>query len=560
MRTKKEPRYYQLDAVKAIIASWRNGNVPCASISTGGGKSLIAAMLAEQALKQNKRVIIFVPTMELCQQNFKELAEYTDYPMALGVCCSKLQKFQTQKQAVIATYTSFLRRRTKSGAFDLMITDESHLISSDPDSSYQKIIRSLKRLNPNMLMCGLTATPYRQHGMLTEDSIKGKATFNHLCYQSDISKLIREGYLSHVESISGDIEIDLTQVGIKGGDYDTQKMGVKFDEICADAVADMRLKFVAYNISTAIIFASTVANARKILEEWGDNTTMRLVYGEMSEHDRKETIKWIKDSSHEKRYIVNVGVLTTGFDHSALDCVVLMRATRSLGLYIQMAGRVIRAHADKETGFIIDYGSNIDRHGSIDSTILPKTKKKEGDAPVKYCHLCGVENRAAAKKCSGCEAEFISLDDRGLYQMRSKAEVLALKERSGWQTFEVGKISWSIKKSVKTGKPMLQAHFFPPEDDFGFDLVSFHNQLYCIEHDGIAKIIAERFFINLFKDVNDFYECKREGFTCENMLILLENNYNDLFKRIDTITIGAQKDNKKYMEIKGTPIFREITK
>lgn len=828
---KKIPRYFQNEAVRAIIASWKLGYTPCACMSTGSGKALTASILAEKALKQNKRALILVPTMELCQQNFKELAEYTDYPMALGMCCSKLQKFQTQKQAVIATYTSFLSRRARSGAFDLLIIDECftgdtlistvdgekridkvrlgdliynaygygevkaiskkisnkiykvrlgngteikttnnhpiftqygwirsedldkrhviigiqdmrklrkkdnskqkkqcfqnkkrkisisrmgaingelqnnkillnklleterecyvggwrkrkderelkenwsqtsnswrqrkringatknndgdirrwlgsgaankdkcwsqkwclsellqgrhwerkfknsnrtgrsftqrekeiarskkgcfsnfnrvesvqieesrsdtavynlqvsghpsyfaggilvhncHLVSPEPDTSYQKIIRSLKRQNPKMLICGLTATPYRAHGMLTEDSIKGKATFNHLCYETDIARLISEGYLSHVESISGDIEIDLSSVGIKGGDYDTQKMGVKFSEICSDAVKDMRLKFAAYDIKTALIFASTLENARQILTEWGDNNTMRLVYGDMSEHDRKAAIKWMKEG-HGNRYIVNVGVLTTGFDFTALECVCLMRATKSLGLYIQMVGRVIRAHDDKEKGYLLDFGTNIERHGSIDKTIPPKTKKKEGDAPVKYCLLCGVENRAAAKKCKECEAEFISENETGLYAMRSKAEALALKAQASWQEYKVGKIEWGTSTSASNGKPMITAYFYEPEDDYGFGTHYFHKQSFCIEHGGTAQTIAEAFFRKLFVNNRDFYELKGAGFTCENLLVLLQDHYGQFFRRIDTLTIGKQASNGKYSEIK----------
>jgi DNA repair protein RadD len=176
----------------------------------------------------------------------------------------------------------------------------------------------------------------------------------------------------------------LSSVGIKGGDYDTQKMGVKFAEICSDAVKDMRVKFEAYNIKTALIFASNIENAEMILSEWNDSETMRIVHGKMTEPERRAAIHWIK-KGHGNRYIVNVGVLTTGFNHAALDCVVLMRATKSTGLYVQMVGRVLRAHDDKKKGYLIDYGTNIERLGRVDGGIKAKTHKKKGNAPTKLC-------------------------------------------------------------------------------------------------------------------------------------------------------------------------------
>lgn len=549
--TKKELRYYQRDAIRAIIASLRADNTPCASISTGGGKSLVAADLSDKTLKQGRRVLQLVPTMELCKQNFTELFEYTDYKQELGVCCSKLGKYQVNKKAVIATHTSFLSRRTKAGAFDLLICDECHLVSPEEQSTYQKIIRSLKRLNPNMKIVGLTATPYRSHGMIHEDSLKGKATFNHLCYESDIAQLISDGYLSHVESISGDVSIDLTGVGTVGGDYDTKKMGVKFGEICADAVADMRVKFAAYDIKTALVFCSTLENARAVLDCWGDKSTMRIVYGDMTKPDRDSAIQWLKNG-HGTRIIVNVGVLTTGFDFSALDCVVLLRATKSLGLYIQMVGRVIRAHTDKERGYLLDYGTNIERHGSIDKTILPKTKKRAGEAPQKFCKVdsggCGALNLAAAKKCKECGAEFISEDERGNYSMRSKAAALALTV----QRFDIVQVDFSQQISKNTGDAMIKMEFYDEislmvEDGYQKPV---HSAFMCLDHGGQAANIARSMLKGMMIEPKQYYTLKNEELSVESILYLLQNHYADFFKTITKIAIWDNKDNPKYKDFK----------
>jgi DNA repair protein RadD len=153
---KKTLRPHQREAIKAIIDSLRAGKVPVASCSVGFGKSLVLADLCEKALKQGKRVLQLVPTKELCEQNYLEMFEHTDFKQDIGICCAKLNKYQTKHNCVIATNTSFLSRRAKSGAFDLLLVDEAHLFSPTYESTYQKIYRSLLRLNQNLKMVGVT--------------------------------------------------------------------------------------------------------------------------------------------------------------------------------------------------------------------------------------------------------------------------------------------------------------------------------------------------------------------------------------------------------------------
>lgn len=536
--TKKTPYPHQREAVRAIIQSWRDSKIPVASCATGFGKSFVAAILAEKALQQGKRSLILVPSKELCEQNYREFFEWTDNKASIGICCSKLEKFQTTRPAVVATWTSFLNRRATSGAFDLVIIDESHLVSPDSDSTLQKILRSLYRLNPNLKLCGLTGTPYRAHGMIHEDSIKGKATFNHLCYESDIVQLINDGFLSRVELINNAVSVDLTGVSIVRGEYDATKAGVKFSEILPDAVADMRVKFQQYNITTAIIFASNIANAEMVIEQWRDKTTMRIVHGKMAESERKSAIHWLKEGQDgTQRYIVNVGVLTTGFDYKTLECVVLLRATISKGLYIQMVGRVIRSHDEKECGYLIDYGSNVDRHGSIDGIIPPKTVKTVGKSPTKLCLECETVNNAGAKKCKECGAEFIpDQNAEGKYSMRTNTKIL----RDSWKTVDVDYMMFGVSTS-KSGLDMLKIGYY--DDDS--ELIA--SQLLCLNHDGVAKIIAQQKILQFLKDSSYFYMMATENMlTSESIAELMMAQYSDYFKKVVSVTVGAQGGEGKY--------------
>jgi len=567
---KKTPRYYQRDAYNSLIKSalkprpgTANGfEIPYASMCTGSGKSLVAAMITNKVLNQGGRVLQLVPSKELCEQNYEEAWHYVDKPELLGICCAKLHRAQVDRKAVIATYTSFLRRRAHSGAFNLLICDEAHGINPDQDSSYWKIIRSLLRLNPSMKIIGLTATPYRmEQGMLHNDCFKGKALFTGMAYETHIPTMIKEGYLSHVESISGDVEADMAGVSVTSqGDYNTDQMGVKFDAIVKDAVADMGVKFAAHNIQTALIFASNLTNARHILSEWND-PSMRLVHGDMGDKERRETIDWIKHGTG-KRYVVNVGVLTTGFDHTALDCVVLMRATMSLGLYVQMVGRVIRAHDDKALGYVIDYGSNIERHGPIDATLPPKTKKRRGEAPKKLCTLildesvefegvqykrgqeCNYANILAAKFCRKCGGEFISENEEGKYSMRSKAQILAAKVEAETIRYDVEGVVYTKSYSRKDSIPMIKMLIY------GQDAELIHTHYICLDHPGGMAAKARNFVMELFKRYEDYYELGHAGVTVDNMCHLL-NNAEQYFKKIVAVTVrpGANRKFKELVEV-----------
>ena len=360
---KKTLRPYQQEACKQLHVSMHQGDKPYAAMITGTGKSLVLAALTNRYIEQGKRVLQLVPRLELVQQNYEELFNYTDNKSAIGIVCGQLGKKQNHKQVVIAMASSFVNLRATSGSFDYCLVDECHRLSIKPESqkqaTYQKIVETLLRINPAIKICGVTGTPYRlDQGELHESSHKSLPFFNAKVYDTSIDpglkKLIEDGYLSHIETLNTNVSVDLDGVKRSGNDYNIKQAGVKFDAIIDNAVKDMKHLFELHDIQTAIIFTSNVANAQHILNEWGDTSSMRIICGDetvCSKQQRKEAIDWMKNGKG-CRYIVNVDILTEGFDYKALECVVLLRATISPGLLVQMVGRVIRPHDDKTHGYL----------------------------------------------------------------------------------------------------------------------------------------------------------------------------------------------------------------
>ena len=545
---KKQLRYFQSDAIDSVIADIKAGEVPYINAVTGFGKSIVMADLTERALIKNKRVLQLVPNHTLCTQNHAQTLSYITDKRALGVCSAKTGKFETFKQAVIATQTSFLRRRNSSGAFDVLLVDECDMISPDENTTYQKIIKSLRRLNPKMVMVGLTGSPVRQdQGFLHDPVKKGNVIFTKCSYESDIPRLIKEGYLSEVKVLNTHVHADMEGVRIVRGDFDQNEAGVKFERILDDAVNDFKQLFIDNEIKTSLIFASNLSNAQKIVDAYGSPSECKLAHGDMNETERNYLINWLKNGSGS-RHLVNVGLYTRGFDFPALEALVFMRATSSLRLYLQMIGRLLRTHEDKEYGFLCDYGSNVTRFGPIDNLTPPKPPR-EGDAPKKKCLAvieesisfeeldykegdeCGYFNNLSAKKCKCCGALFISDNETGLYSMKTKGDILKEKQEQQTKTIPVKDVLFELAHSKKDGAPMIKLLFYDEHDGHII------NGYLCLDHPN--KNLATAQLMSLMKNKRDYYKLSTTtgGASVKAILYLFENHYDDFFNRIKSVTV-----------------------
>lgn len=565
-----ELRDYQKQAVMSIINDWRQGLNGYANIITGGGKSIVIAELIRRCLLQNYRVLNLVPTMELCKQNYDEIVGYIGSTDNVGVVCAALNKKQGHRQVVVAMTDSYLNNRFKFGAFDVVLIDECDLVSYNPDSKYQRIISAFVQLNSRVKFAGFTGSPYRMGTGVIENPHHeyGRSLFDKrsFCTDSIIPSMIECGYLSRIESISGDIQADLTDVKLNSlGDYNTELMAVKFDIIIPHAVRDMVVKINAYDISTALIFASNIANATKIMDEYKYATgldNIRMVTGEAAKkHDRKKNIEWFEQSPGQ-RIIVNVGILTRGYNFRALGCIVFMRSTMSLNLYVQIMGRLIRAHNEKECGYAIDYGGNIERHGAIDAIKPPQPKTKDGKANKKECLMvstivatrmingddytlmpgfkCGYMNHNSAKACALCDAEFIpDQDAMGGYSMRSHAEALKANETKKHKDYEITGV-WFDRQTSKSGEMMLVVKYYSGE-------TVAHRQFLCLNHSGYARHEAVKFLKFWAKNPMDIDELYSAGeLNSEAMLSIMDDEVmlNTYFKAVKSITLKNKKDSK----------------
>lgn len=375
-------RPYQESAIKALWSLWREKpfSVPLIVAPTGSGKTKILAETCRLVLEKKPEFRIFVVThrKELIEQNAIELYEQLQIP--IGIYSAGLGQKKIRKVTCAGVQSIYKKKEIVA---DLVIVDEAHLISSNDDSMYQKLIVTLRAANNTVRFCGLTATAYR----MDQGSLLG-GFFTDIAYDIDVGRLVDEGYLCKlISKPKGDI--DFTNVERSGFDYKQsaleEVMSPHVFEHCQEILRQTKDR------KSILIFCSGVKHAKDVSEHMkalGEKA--EYVHGEMIPMERDQIIRRFK--SGETKILANCDILTTGFNYPSLECIVLLRATRSTGLYVQIVGRGMRTSLGKENCLVLDFGGNIQRHGPIDCVKVKIEKDKKAKikkAPTKTCPACG---------------------------------------------------------------------------------------------------------------------------------------------------------------------------
>ena len=402
-----ELRDYQKESVDGLYNYWASkaGDNPLVVAPTGSGKTAILAQVIKDAMSYpDTRVLVVTHVKELLEQGASGLLKL--YPEAdFGIYSAGLKQKVLNKPITFAGIQSVWERAYDMvPAPDLVLIDEAHLLPKNTETRYNRFIADLKICNPEIKVVGLTATPYR---LDTGYLHKGKgAIFDGIAHDIPVSMLMDQGYLSPVISKGGIKQIDLTGVGKRGGEFiESELATAASDPELVESTVKEIVK-LASDRKSWLVFSSGVNHAHLLADEFErHDINVGVVTGTDSSAVREKTIADFK--SGELQCLINVNVLTTGFDHPGVDCVCLVRATASCGLYIQMIGRGTRVSEGKENCLILDYGSNVERHGFIDQ-VKPKDKMSggNGEAPVKQCESCQTIIHIAAKICPECGFEF----------------------------------------------------------------------------------------------------------------------------------------------------------
>lgn len=465
-------RPYQQAAVDAFYQTIRD-KVPGHGLiehATGLGKSVIIAKVAADMHNWGRRVLILAHVAELLEQNHAKLQAMLP-EITVGLYSAGLKRRDINATPLVAGIQSIHNKAAQ--VFpppDVAIIDECHLLSPNAGSMYRKFLSDLWQQNPKMRLLGLTATPYRLKGgclISSKDSL-----FSHTIHKFSMGDGIREGYLSPVTSKASPVQADLTGVTTQNGDFNQAEMAARFSPaLTLKALEDLLQK--AHDRRSILIFAANVEHA-EFITECLDGAAM--VDGSTPKETRARLIEDFRQ--RRLRFLVNVNVLTTGFDAPNVDCIGLLRATKSPGLYVQIVGRGTRKAEGKQNCLLLDFGGNIERFGPVEHIKL--RKKSDGSteaqgAPVKTCPKCEEKVHAGVLECPACHFRFPAI----MATHQTKASEAAVLEGIEDDIRDVSHWFWERHKG-KGGKPdTVQITYF-------CGLAQFRQWL-CPEHEGYAR-------------------------------------------------------------------------
>jgi DNA repair protein RadD len=393
-------RWYQDEACKAAWTSLctSSGN-PVIVLPTGAGKSLVIAELCRAAVQDYRgRVIVLAHRKELLEQNADKINRLLPWGISLGMYSAGLKSRKTDTDIVVAGIQSVFKRAAEFGERHMILCDECHLVPRDGEGMYRTFLDDLRAINPKLRMVGLTATPFRtgEGALCRQDGL-----FQRICYSAGIQKLIADGYLCPVTNRVGESSVDTSGLHIRGGEFVPGEVERLFD--FGPQVENAAREIVAKSAGrhSVLVFCSGVSHAGHVAAAIAALSGERcgVVTGDTLPMERANLLEQFK--RQQLRFLCNVDVLTTGFDAPNIDCIAILRATMSPGLFAQMCGRGLRIDASKQDCLILDFGENIQRHGPIDALDYGKDRQKSGlgDAPTKTCPNCGETVELSAKSC-----------------------------------------------------------------------------------------------------------------------------------------------------------------
>lgn len=480
-----------LDELWAWFGKHEGGN-PIVEACVGAGKSLMIAALAQRADAEfpGTRVLVLVHQKELLEQNVDKLVRI--WPEAnVGLYSAAIGRKQLGCQLTYATIGSIYKKAHELGRIDIVLADECHLINPKEVGMWRKFITDLAKYNPHTRVIGWTGTPFRGNGVwLTAGE---DALFTNIATRVKMKELLELGFLAPLVPAPTVARIDTRDVRMSGDDYVVSELAKVTDkeelvEATCDEIVDL-----AKDRKRWLVFAVTIAHAehvRDALRQRGVNA--EVVSAETPKAERNTLINAFRRG--EIKCLVNVAVLTTGFDVPEVDFIALLRATKSPVLYVQIAGRGMRCvGADinesiangKANCLWADFTDTTANMGPVDAVRgrQQPAGKRKGVAPFKLCPECGSQNHAAATACADCFHPFPEPERIKHGAEASAAAILSSQQDSMFLTVPVTEVRY--KMHHKEGSPpSLRVEYYD-------GIMRAASEWVCLSHQGYARTKAE---------------------------------------------------------------------
>lgn len=336
-------------------------------LPTAWGKSILTAFVAKHT---QDKLIVLQPSKELLEQNFKKYdALCGGFGSNAGIYSASFGK-REMAQITYATIGSIknLGAEFKRMGYTKVLIDEAHLYPREADSMLGRFLKESEITH----VLGITATPVKLQTnrdrdgqtfsklvMLTSRSKKGNF-FKEIIHVGQVSEMVRLGYWSKLRYEAAGFDDSLLVFNSSKSEYTEESVQRAYD---ANGGTEAVLRALDHlsDRKHILVFVPSVADAKSLSERYPDSA---VIYGDMDKRDRENTINEFR--AGRIRVIFNVRVLSTGFDYTGIDCIVLGISTASIALYYQIIGRATRIDAGKEDALIVDFGGNVERFGRVE--------------------------------------------------------------------------------------------------------------------------------------------------------------------------------------------------
>jgi superfamily II DNA or RNA helicase len=394
-------RDYQQRAVEAVRDAYRQGaRAPLLVAPTGAGKTVMFSYVASSTAARGRRVLILAHRRELIRQASRKLRE-------TGVQHGIIAPGHTATRDLVqvASVQTLGRRLTdpRYEAPDLIVIDEAHHAVA---GQWATVCSAY----PNARLLGVTATPERLDGRGLGVEVGG--AFDTMVTGPTVAELIEGGFLTPSRVFAPAEAPDLTGVRTRGGDYEAGALASAMvkPQIVGDAV-NHYAKHAAGQ--PAILFSPSVAHAEAMAEAFraaGFKAVAASGASEMSVRDA--AIAGLGTGAVQ--VLCSCDLISEGLDVPAVSAVILMRPTKSLGLFLQQVGRGLRPAPGKTHLLILDHAGNTLKHGlpetPRDWTLegRPKKAKKDDVPPARQCPKCFAVH-PPAPACTMCGHAYVAV-------------------------------------------------------------------------------------------------------------------------------------------------------
>jgi hypothetical protein len=367
-------RTYQSTVIDKVRQSLAANKRVCLQVPTGGGKTIIACYIMQNAVAKGKKVLFLVHLKELIEQTSAKLKAFGD--INHGIIAAGFPAGEADIQlAMVQT----LNRRESDFVPDLIVIDEAHHATA---GQYQKILERY----PQAFVLGLTATPIRLDGKGLKD------IFNAIVTGPTVKSLIEEGHLNRYRYYSVPKMLDVSGIKTKMGDFDQEQLQKAIEEagIVGDAVGHYKQHL---NGKKAIVFCQRIKHSEELVELFTvEGISAAHLDGKTPKSERESIIERFRTG--DIKVLCNCSLISEGFDVPDCDGVIMLRPTESLALYLQMIGRGLRP--SENPTIVLDHVGNYTRHGlpcevrewTLEGKHNKNKKSESEEVKIKTCERC----------------------------------------------------------------------------------------------------------------------------------------------------------------------------